>query len=111
MKITNINLNELRKEYAKPPFAIRIRENKKEENKKEENKKEKNKKVDNNIKDIVYYNGIRAFYIENANCTKDYAIINIPDNIYKLNKTNLEKSLNNKMGYNLQYKKQYERLF
>lgn len=69
MKTKNIKLEELRKEYTKKDseFIIRIRE--------KEN-------------DIVYYNGIKAFEIQKKN--KDILKIAIADNIFNLNKTNIE---------------------
>lgn len=71
MKVQNMELNEIRREYSKTDnnFIIRIRDNDKEN-------------------DIVYYNGIKAFEIEKEG--KEYNI-KIADNIFNLNKTNIEK--------------------
>ncbi len=82
MKINNYSLNELRKYYAKSEkFIIRIREQSKEKSKKD-------------CKDIVYCEGIKAFYVENKECLDNTVTITIPENIYKINQTNLYKIIN-----------------
>lgn len=82
MVINNCNLNELRKEYANnDKFIIRIREQKYESNKED-------------CKDIVYCEGIKAFYVENKKCTDNTVKICIPENIYKVNQTNISNIIN-----------------
>lgn len=81
MKVKNISLHELRKKYEdSEEFIIRIRDSIKEKG--------------SNKKDLVYYNGIKAFEISQ---NKD-ANIALSDKVYKINQANLldarEKSYN-----------------
>ena len=73
MKV-NIDINTLRKRYANPNlgFVIKIR----------------NQLEEKNRKDIVYYNGIKSFEIKDEKPVE----ISMPDNIYKLNITNILKN-------------------
>ncbi len=77
MIINNINLKKFRKKYASSKeFIIKIRDKDKEINKNRE------------CQDIIYYNGIKAFCVENKSCDAKHVKISIPENIYKLNRTN-----------------------
>ena len=83
MIIKNCSLDKLRKCYDDDKkFIIRIRQQTKETSK-------------NDCKDIVYYEGIKAFYVENKECNDNTVTITIPENIYKINQTNLRKIINN----------------
>ena len=79
MIINNCSLDKLRKCYDDDKkFIIRIRQQDKETNKKD-------------CKDIVYCEGIKAFYVENKECCDNNVTITIPENIYKINQTNIRK--------------------
>ena len=79
MIINNCSLDKLRKCYdADKKFIIRIRQWDKEINKKD-------------CKDIVYCEGIKAFYVENKECQGNTVKITIPENIYNINQTNIRK--------------------
>lgn len=88
MKINEWNLEKLREYYANNDnnFIIRIREQDKEKNK-------------NSCEDIVYCEGIKAFYVDNKNSLEDSVTITIPENIYKVNQTNLHNIISSSTCY------------
>ena len=86
MKIENYTLDELRKKYDNEKnFIIRIREQEKEKRKKDCN-------------DIVYYGGIKAFYVLNNVSKGNDVRVNIPENIYKMNQTNIRNIIKSVSG-------------
>ena len=86
MKIENYTLDELRKKYDNEKnFIIRIREQEKEKSKKDCN-------------DIVYYGGIKAFYVLNNVSKGNDVRVNIPENIYKMNQTNIRNIIKSVSG-------------
>ena len=75
MTVKNYSLEKFRKRYNdSKEFLIRIR----------------NQKIEGkDVSDIVYYNGIKAFVVDNKKSQNNVVIINLPENIYKLNRSNI----------------------
>lgn len=75
MVIENYSLEKFRKRYNdSKEFLIRLRDKDIEGQK---------------AFDIVYYNGIKAFVVDNEKSQNNTVIIDLPENIYKLNRSNI----------------------